>query len=978
MPFDPTGAAEKAFLARPFQKATRFVVRFPYLTIATALLLAAAGLAITWAGLGYQTDRIDLLDPRREHNRRWLEYTAEFGGQDDVLVVVEGDGPEAVRPVLDDVERHLTREERHFRAVLGSLDLDPLSAKGLHYLPPAELAGVERFVEFAAPVAHGSWSRLEVGNQLAGLAAILPPPEADAAADASPLTDPASPAAQLDRLTAGLHSALSGDGGYQAPWPDVGAALGPLAELARPRHFLFDEGRLGVVSLQLAPDTSDNFSRGTAAIRALRDRLELLSARHPQVRIGLTGLPVLENDEMRASERSMIWAGLLSLVGVTVLTIAGFGGLRHALLANAVLLLGLAWSFGYVTLAVGHLNILSMSFAVTLIGIGIDYGIHFVSRYLQLRGEDLPVAPALVETGRSISPAISTGAITTAVAFLAAGFTSFRGVAELGLIAGGGIVLCALAELLVLPAALAIVDKSPWGERLPTPLPMHRWLDPVMRRPGTWLAASSVVALVASLGLGRLWYDYNLLHMQPEGLESVVWQDRLLERSGQGVWFALSLADRPEELLAKKARFEALPSVAHTEEIVSLLPPPGSAATPTVRRLSQGLAGLPEAAPLVPVEGPAHLDAALAAVAGQAATRPEWAAAAERAGLCRELIRRLPAAEFFRRTSAYQQALAADLLAQLQRLAAMADPEPPSYDDLPPALVARFVGRQGTQLLKVYARGAIWDMDALDRFVRDVRSVDPRATGAPLQTQTATLEMKRSYEQAALSALVVIVAVLVFDFRSLRYAALAAAPLAVGTGITFGLLGWLGEPLNPANLLALPVILGLGVDYGVHIVHDFRSQSGRYALSPSTAVAVMIDSLTTIVGFGSLMIASHRGLASLGRVLTIGVAACLFASFVMLPALLRLATRRRGAGEAPATAPGSATTGHTTGETASDLATEAASPAPEIDHATARIDGPQSGRRPHRRLPADLVVGPHQGVSGGGQGDQGEQGGTAD
>ena len=165
--------------------------------------------------------------------------------------------------------------------------------------------------------------------------------------------------------------------------------------------------------------------------------------------------------------------------------------------------------------------------------------------------------------------------------------------------------------------------------------------------------------------------------------------------------------------------------------------------------------------------------------------------------------------------------------------------------------------------------------------------------------------MKQSYQQAALYALVVIAVVLIFDLRSIWYALLASLPLGLGMLQMFGLLGLLDIPLNPANLIALPLILGIGVDYGVHIIHDYREQTGRYRMSPSTAVAVMVDSLTTIVGFGSLMVASHQGLQSLGRVLSIGVSCCLFTSMVMLPALLtwmswnrKPAEEEAGAGEA--------------------------------------------------------------------------------
>ncbi len=173
---------------------------------------------------------------------------------------------------------------------------------------------------------------------------------------------------------------------------------------------------------------------------------------------------------MRSSQTSMFWASLVSMIGVGLLFVAGFGGVRHALLANLILLVGMAWAFGYVTLAVGHLNILSVTFTATMIGIGIDFGVYYVARYLQLRGEKLDCEASLLETARGAGPAITTGALTTAVAFFAAGFTSFTGVAELGIIAGGGLLLCAISELVLLPACIYLMDRSGWGTRMPKPL----------------------------------------------------------------------------------------------------------------------------------------------------------------------------------------------------------------------------------------------------------------------------------------------------------------------------------------------------------------------------------------------------------------------------------------------------------------------------------------------------------------------------
>ena len=207
----------------------------------------------------------------------------------------------------------------------------------------------------------------------------------------------------------------------------------------------------------------------------------------------------------------------------------------------------------------------------------------------------------------------------------------------------------------------------------------------------------------------------------------------------------------------------------------------------------------------------------------------------------------------------------------------------------------RFVGQNGRHLLKIYGRGDIWNFASLERFVKEVRSVDPRATGNPLQAYEASLEMKRSYEQAAIYSLVVILAVLWLDFRSITNSLLAALPLALGMAQTLGLMGLVGIDLTPANLIGIPLILGIAVDYGVHIVHDSLERPGPYRISASTANSVLVDALTTILGFGALMVASHKGLESLGRVLTIGVTTCTLTSLIFLPAVLALVRPGRAA-----------------------------------------------------------------------------------
>ena len=318
---------------------------------------------------------------------------------------------------------------------------------------------------------------------------------------------------------------------------------------------------------------------------ALRELIAQSQARHPDVKIGLTGLPVMENDEMLSSQTSMFWASLVSMVAVGLLFVAGFGGARHALLANAILLVGMALAFGYATLAVGHLNILSVTFTVTLIGIGIDFGIYYVALYLQRRSENQDCHTALL----GIGPHRRTGDHHGRHHH---GDRVFRGRADQlqGRRRAGHHRRRRHPALRHRPARAAAglhrPDRSQRLGRADAQAAGRPSLDrsAATRCPRFTLAVSLAATAFLALGLSHLWYDNNLLNMQAEGLESVELERKLLSECNQSVWYALSMADSREELLARKEKFLQLPSVERTEEIVSLLPVSDEVKQPLDRR----------------------------------------------------------------------------------------------------------------------------------------------------------------------------------------------------------------------------------------------------------------------------------------------------------------------------------------------------------------------------------------------------------
>jgi len=892
MSAEGTPQTERSLLARPLEWITRQVVRFPVPVLVAAVAAAVLAALYSASRLGFRTSRLDLLNPDSSYNQLWIEYINEFGDADDVVVVVGGEDRRQVVPILEEISTALTREDRLFRAILHEVDLTRIRGKGLHYLGESELLAIERFLNDVEPIVRGDWTRLKLGNMAAGLCGRL----GQGAAAAGFATGKPSHA-ELARFSESLLEALGPQSRYQSPWPEMPLSIATLSEL-NSEYLLTCQGRVGFVLLQLAEDDKESFTQGSKSIDALRNLIDQMQMRHPEAKIGLTGLPVMENDEMRSSQSAMAKASLLSLFGVACLFVAGFGGLRHPLMTVASLLLALVWSLGFITLAVGHLNILSISFGVILIGLGIDFGVHYVARYLQLRGTIRSADEALVETASGVGPGILTGAVTTAIAFFMAGLCEFTGLAELGVIAGGGILLCCLAAVIVLPAMIQLADANHPNRSLPAPLDIHGGLGPLFSKPLALLVVTLAGTALVALGIGRLTYDHNLLNLQADGLESVELERKLLAESDRSVWFALSIAESREELLERKGRFLKLDSVERVEEIASFFPVDDGQKRPIIERIQRRLADLPERPPLIPSDPPDELGQLLARVQTIVAGNSQAIRIQRQLEEVRAALRSMPLAECYGRLSAYQHRMAGDLLSRLHTLRIMANPEPPQLTDLPQGLVERFVGKDGKKfLLQIYSKGDIWDMEAMEKFVGDVRSVDPRVTGNPLQTYEASRQMQQSYVQAAWYALAAILLVLFLDFRSLRYTLLAMLPVGLGMLQLFGILGILDVALNPANMIVLPLILGIGIDDGVHVVHDFRRRNGPYRMSASTASAVLITSLTTMVGFGSLMIASHRGLQSLGRVLTIGVSCCLFTSLVMLPALLAWLSRNQAAQE---------------------------------------------------------------------------------
>ena len=474
-----------------------------------------------------------------------------------------------------------------------------------------------------------------------------------------------------------------------------------------------------------------------------------------------------------------------------------------------------------------------------------------------------------------------------------AGLTELAGLRELGIVAGGGVLLCVLTTIAVLPAAIYLADWNRTSEPVAI-LPAARCLQFSVQKPKCTLLLGLASAVLLAAGSMHLQYDQNLFNLQTRHVASVEIERNLRTRTDASVWCGISICDTREQLRQRKTQFEKLPSVANAEEIVSFLPESTSAQQQLIASIYELLAQLPtEAPPARAIDVGRLKREALRAERLLSESKPFVTPVSGTFDQLAKLLARSSDTELQLRSRAERERLRNQVMPQIAALRQIAQPAPPALSDLPKPLTDRFVGKSHKHLLKIHARGDITDMQRLAHFVSDLEAIDPQVTGHPVQTYYASRHMQRSFLYAAALSLMAIFGLLWLDFGSIASALLAISPLAAGFATMCGAIGWLGVPFSSANMIALPLVLGIGVTHGVHLLHEYRRQRGPFQLTDSMALAVLLTATTTLAGFGSLILCRQQALQSIGQMLTIGITCCLFSSIVIFPALLAWLSRDR-------------------------------------------------------------------------------------
>lgn len=896
-------------LSRLLKGWMNWVLSWPRLVLGIALVLCLASVVLTVTRLEMITDELEMiskdhplialsdrLDPFNVNSKRRLD------------VVIEAPTPQEAVAFVRELSARITNDPEHFQNIFYRVDPERFKAWQLLYLDTKDLVALTDTINAHENLIQGFAERPEllgflelINQEMAGrmvgelFTGFL---EEEAEGSARKPFDLGFLIATLQGISDTLHGFPS----FESPWSSLlkDAAWEPLLE------GYFWEGQKRYLLAFVIPRKAEGSVTATeGSLTRLRKHIQEMQAVFPGVKAGVTGQEALNNDEMTTVMQDMEIATWLSILGVFILMVAFRRSFRRPVLQIISLGVGLCWSFGCATLLVGHLNMISVVFAPLICGLGVDSGIHWFSRLEEeerggRRGMDKVIRTVNERSG----PGILLAGLGTALSFLPFMLTGFRGLRELGVITGMGILLNLLADFSVLPALTVLMGGKAKKETPLAAVPGSRdFIRFTPRHARMVLTGSGVLALVCLISASQVYFDLNPMRLQAANAESVVWEKNLVENSQRSVLFASALAASPEEALLKTKAFEALRSVSEVESVFSLLPSNQEEKLPLLRALEPKI---PEVHVSLPENRPSDLGAFIDILERirfklQDDQAERWGAEKPLVDqmsrvrtLARDIVETLQSSpEAMERLLEYRKRFLEDLVSKWNSLKEGASTSLMTFEDLPETLRGWFY-QDGTYLLRIFPRESVWQEHALGRFVRELQSVDPQAVGPPVALYVFASAFKSACIQASVYAVIAILILLLLTFRDFRLTLLAFVPLALGTVWTVGIMGFADIQFNLANSVFMPLVVGAGVEYAIIVLSRWRE--GRMLpghLPLSTAKGVILAALTTTIGFGALMISHHRGIFSLGFVSWVGSIFVLLSAIVVLPAILAgMASRR--------------------------------------------------------------------------------------
>ena len=858
-------------LTRLAARSVAACVRHALVCVVLFALLAVAATVFVATRFSIDTDSSKLLSPTLAWRQSDLALDRAFPHRTDQLVaVLDGGTPEAAESAATRLEAALQHEPAAVRTAQLAGGGAFFDKNGVLFQSLAEVRATAAALVSAQPFL----ASLAVDPSLRGILDTLSQ-AADGIrrgratfADLRPAV--AAIADALERLSRGQDARFS--------WRQIitGTAPGPL-EL---RRFIAVQPVLDYADLEPG-------RRASARIRAVAEELGITERNG--LRLRLTGAVALSDEEFGTLADGAGMNGLATLACVVVIL---FLALRQARIILPVLLtviVGLVFTAALGLAMVGAFNPISVAFAVLFVGLGVDFGIQFAVRYRQEKHVDADTRGALATAAAALGNPLLLAAASIALAFWSFLPTAYRGLSELGLIAGVGMGVAFVTTLSLLPALIMLfqpgVEPREIGFAWAAPA------DALLERRGRWIVGLTLLCVCAGLPLlGHVRFDSNPLDLRSSRTESVATALELLGNADTSTTTIEILAPDLQQAMATAARLRALPQVAHALTLQSFVPDDQAEKLAALDDANFFLQDTLNPADVKdPPSAAATLDALVATAAMLRATAAghDDPAAADMARLAHLFAALAEGPETARQAA--EAALTAPLAVTLKQTRDILEAAAVTRDSLPADLVRQWIADDGRARIEVAPRANPNDDAALRAFVRAVQAVTPEATGAAVGFVESANTIVTAFLQAAALSLVAIAGVLFLALRRWRDVLLTLVPLLVAAIVTLEICALIGLQLNFANIIALPLMLGVGVAFKIYYIMAWRAGE-RHFLQSGLTRAVLFSAATTATAFGSLFFSHHPGTSSMGALLSISLIATLAAAVFFQPALLATQT----------------------------------------------------------------------------------------
>jgi hopanoid biosynthesis associated RND transporter like protein HpnN len=840
--------------------------RFATLTVLVALILAVGAGFYTARNFSINTDINKLISPDLDWRQRDIAFEQAFDQERLILAVVEAPTPEFASAASATLAQKLSSNTKDFDAIqrLGAGEF--FEKNGLLFLPTPEVAQLTGQFQSAAPLLE-----IMAGDpSLRGLTGALETGLAGVRRGQVTLDGTARPFS----LVAQTIETVLNTGSGSFSWREL-VSDKPLTDSDR-RSFIEIKPILDFNALEPGKDATD-------AIRQAAKDLDLAGKFGARVR--LTGPVPIANEEFATVQDGAVVNGIGTVLIVLVILWMALhsGKIIFAVFVN--LFVGLSVTTAAGLMMVGSLNLLSIAFAVLFVGLGVDFGIQFSVRYRSERYKNNDLPAALAKAAEYCAIPLSLAAMATAAGFLSFLPTDYKGVSELGKIAGVGMLVAFTTSITLLPALLDLLN--PAGEKEPLGYGFLAPVDHFLEKHRIAIIAGTLVLVVAGLpALYFLRFDFNPINLRNPKVESIATFLDLRKDPNTGANAVNVMASNEEAAKQIEARLAKVPEVLRTMSLDSFVPDEQPA---KLKLIKQG------AEILNPAINPDSVDAPPSDAENVAALK-------DSAGSLRKLAgdRKGPGAETAKRLAddlskvaeasqpvrdKVQATFVVPLQIALDQLRNALQAQPVSLETLPPELVADWKTKDGKTRVEALPRGDPNDNDTLRKFASAVLGAEPMAVGGPISILKSGDTVVKAFIQAGGWALLSISLLLWVTLRRITDVLLTLVPLLVAGAVTLEICVLIGLPLNFANIIALPLLLGVGVAFKIYYVTAWRAGHTNLMQSALTR-AIFFSALTTATAFGSLWLSSHPGTASMGKLLALSFVVTLAAVLLFQPALM--------------------------------------------------------------------------------------------